>query len=97
MNSSSQFARAMAILFSNVPFQALISYLDDILVGSKTVEEHLKRLRFIFQRLSWGNLKVSPNKCQLFKKEVKFLGHRISNEGLKIDEDRIKAVQGLPT
>ena len=96
MNSSSQFARAMAILFANVPFQALISYLDDILVGSKSVEEHLKRLKFIFQRLSWGNLKVSPSKCQLFKREVKFLGHRISNEGLRIDEDRIKAVQELP-
>lgn len=95
-NSSSQFARSMAILFSNVPFQALISYLDDILVGSKTVDEHLKRLRFIFQRLSWGNLKISPSKCQLFKQEVKFLGHRISRNGLKIDEDRVKAVQALP-
>ena len=96
-NSSSQFARAMTILFSKVPFQALISYLDDILVGSKTVDEHLKRLRFVFERLSWGNLKVSPHKCQLLKKDgVKFLGHRISSEGLQIDDNRINAVQDLP-
>ena len=96
-NSSSQFARAMSILWSKTPFEFLVSYLDDILVGSKTVDEHLKRLRFVFERLSWGNLKVSPHKCQLLKKDgVKFLGHRISSEGLQIDEDRIKAIQDLP-
>ena len=94
-SSSSQFARCMAQLFANVPFNALISYLDDILVGSKTVEEHLKRLRFIFERLSWGNLRVSPRKCQIMTSEVKFLGHRISRQGLRIDEDRIKAVHEL--
>ena len=86
----------MSILLSNVPFQALISYLDDILVGSKTVDEHLKRLRFVFERLSWGNLKVSPIKVQLFKRECKWLGHRLSKQGLQIDSDRIKAVQELP-
>ena len=94
-NSSSQFARCMATLFQNVPFQALICYLDDILVGSRTVEEHLKRLRFIFDRLSWGGLKLSPNKTKLFKREVKFLGNLISNKGLRVDQDRIKAIQEL--
>ena len=81
-SSSSQFARCMAILFQNVPFQALICYLDDILVGSRTVEEHLKRLRFIFDRLSWGGLKLSPKKTQLFigfrtiKKSVAIIYYR---------------------
>ena len=94
-SSSSQFARCMAILFQKVPFQALICYLDDILIGSRTVEEHLKRLRFIFERLSWGGLKLSTKRTQLFKKEVKFLGNLISNKGLRVDQDRIKAIQEL--
>ena len=94
-SSSSEFSRCMAQLFSKLPFRALVVYIDDILMGSQTAEEHLKRLRFILDRLSWGNLKLSPKKTYLFRREIKFLGHKLSSEGLRIDEDKIKAVQTL--
>ena len=66
-SSSSQFSRCMAQLFSpsTVPFGSnLLAYIDDLCLGSKTEEEHLKRLRFVLERLSWGNLKLNPkNAC----------------------------------
>ena len=68
-SSSSQFSRCMAQLFSQVPFGSdLLIYIDDLVLGSRTAEEHLKRLRFILERLSWGNLKLSPTKCLFMRR-----------------------------
>ena len=50
-NSSSEFSRMMAQLFSKVPFKSLLIYIDDILMASNSITEHLSRLRFIFERL----------------------------------------------
>ena len=94
-SSSSIFARAMSQLFSKLPFQALICFLDDLLIGSETPEEHIKRLRFVLSRLSWGNLKISPTKAQLMRKSVKFLGQIISEEGLRVDPKRTEAILKL--
>ncbi|MCP4459200.1 MAG: DDE-type integrase/transposase/recombinase, partial [Cytophagales bacterium] len=94
-NSSSQFSRCMALLFSKIPFNSLVFFIDDLLMGSKTADEHLKRLKWIFSRLSWGNLKLNPKKTNLFKREVTFLGQKLSREGLRIDDEKIKAVETL--
>ena len=92
---SSSFARCMSQLFYKVPFQALICFLDDVLIGANTAEEHIKRLRYVLSRLSWGNLKISTGKTQLMKKEVRFLGQLISKEGLRIDPNRKDAILKL--
>ena len=93
--SSSQFARAMNLLLSKVPFQGLICFLDDLLIGSNSVDEHLKRLKFVLSRLSWGNLKISPKKTKLFQQEVKFLGYMINSDGLRIDPVRAEAISRI--
>ncbi len=94
-NSSSQFARCMLMLFNRVPFNALVCFIDDVLIGSLTQEEHIRRLRFVLAKLSWGNLKISPSKTQLFRKEVKFLGHIVNREGLQVDPIRTEAILQL--
>eukprot|EP00116_Pleurobrachia_bachei_P000983 sb/3461245/ len=94
-SSSSQFARCMTMLFSKVPFQALICFLDDVLIGSDSEEDHIDKLQFVLERLSWGNIKISPSKTQLFKKQVKFLGHIISKKGISVDPTRINAITAL--
>ena len=94
-SSSSQFARAMSHLFARIPFQALICFLDDVLIGSVTANEHLRRLRFVLARLSWGNLKISPSKTQLLRKQVRFLGQIICKQGISIDPQRTAAILKL--
>jgi len=71
-------------------------YLDDIVVYSKTVEEHLVRLRKLFDRLRIANLKLKPSKCHLLRAEIKFLGHVVLAKGVSTDPSKIKAVKDWP-
>jgi len=71
-------------------------YLDDIVVFSKTFEEHLHNLKEVCVRLKSAGLKLHPSKCKLFQKEVSFLGHRISEDGVSTDDDKTNAVKNWP-
>ena len=71
-------------------------YLDDILIFSKTHEEHLQHLEIIFERLRQAGLKLKGEKCQFFKKNLHYLGHVISEEGIKPLPDKIQAIQDMP-
>lgn len=71
-------------------------YLDDIIVFGKTFQEHLGRLEQVFGNVYKANLKVKPSKCNLFAKQVSYLGHVISAEGVKADPSKVEAVRGWP-
>ena len=60
-----------------------VGYLDDIIIFSKTEEEHLQHLEEIFERLRKAGLKLNLQKCSFFKKHIQFLGHLISDEGIQ--------------
>ena len=70
-------------------------YLDDILVFGKTREEHLVRLRKVLSKIKEAGLKIAPAKCQFFARDVKYLGHRLSANGISMDEDKIKCIQSF--
>ena len=73
-----------------------IIYLDDIIVFSQTPEKHVHRLKAVFNKLRAAGLKLKPSKCDLFRKEIKYLRHVVSNEGVSTDPDKIKAVAEWP-
>ena len=66
-------------------------YLDDLFVFSWTVEEHLHWLHVIFDQLSEYNLKLKPSKCSLFKEEINYLAHQVSNWGVWPSDTNLKA------
>ena len=70
-----------------------IIYLDDIIVFSKTPEEHLKRLQGVFDKLAKAGLKLKPSKCEFFKSRINYLGHIISAAGIETDPKKIEAVK----
>ena len=72
-----------------------IVYLDDIIIYSKTAEEHLKHLETIFSRLEQAGLKLKRSKCKFFETRVSYLGHVISGQGIEPDPDKISAIQQL--
>ena len=71
-------------------------YLDDIIIFSPSLEEHIKSLRIVFDRLRRTNLKVQLDKSEFLRKEVLYLGHMITKDGLKPNDDKIKAVLDFP-
>ena len=80
--------------FGDLNFQIL--YPDDILVFGSTFEETLFRLETMLSRLSTLNLKVKPEKCQLFRKKVRYLGHVVTREGTSPDPEKVRAVSEWP-
>ena len=70
-------------------------YLDDILVFSKNMEEHLKHVEILFQRLRQANLKLTARKCNFLKKHVQYLGHLISGEGIEPVPEKLQDLREM--
>ena len=67
-------------------------YLDDLIVFSQTAEEHLHRLRVVFDWLREYNLKLKPLKCSLFKEKINYLDHEVSKQGVWPSNTSLKAI-----
>lgn len=74
----------------------VIVYLDDILIFSKSEEEHLHHLDEVCKRLQEESLYAKRSKCSFGMKEVEFLGHTVSAEGLSTDKEKVKAIRDWP-
>ena len=74
----------------------VVVYIDDILVFSRTLEEHLEHLQMVIERLEEAQLKLKPVKCQFIRKEVDSLGHVLTPEGLKVNSRLVEAVTNFP-
>ena len=73
-----------------------IPYLDGCIIFSRTIEEHLERLREVFQRFKDAILKINPTECEFFRQKVPFLGHIVSREGIQADPAKISTVDRYP-
>jgi len=70
--------------------------LDDILIYSPSLEQHIIDVRNAFNLLSKHQLYVKLKKCELFQNSVSFLGHRLSSDGLSVEEDKVKCIREWP-
>ena len=91
-NASQMFQRAMEVVFKGLIGSVCMLYIDDIVIYSKTEEEHIRHLQLMFDRLRECNLKLNPRKCVFGLKEVKLLGYIVSKDGLNADPDKITAI-----
>ena len=73
-----------------------MGYLDDIIIFSKTEEEHLEHLEKIFKKLREYRLKMKRDNCNFFKKHLQYLGHLVSEEGFKLLPEKIKSIKNMP-
>ena len=96
-SAPSTFQRLMTSGMNDLLFQVLLVYLDDILVFSKTFQEHLERLRIVLSRLREMGLKLNPEKCKFGQSSVQYLGYTISAEGIETAKDKVEAVTKWPT
>ena len=96
-NAPSAFTRLMQLALSGLIWNILVLYLDDIIVHAKTFDEAVENLKITCERLRKANLKLHPKKCQLFQKQVTFLGHVINENGTAANPEKVKAVTEWPT
>ena len=76
-----------------------IIYLNDVIVFSKTPEEHVFRLEAVFEKLKQAGLKLKPSKCEFFRQELTYLGHVVSKDGIQTNPKKVEAIckQPIPT
>ena len=92
MNAGAAFQTGMDIAFSDEIGHFIVIYLDDITFYSKTEEEHLKHLRKVFEKCRRFGLSLNPKKTVFGLQEGKFLGHIISEKGIRIDPQRVEGI-----
>ena len=95
-NAPGTFQRLMERVLAGLNWASCLVYLDDIIIFSKDVPEHLKRLREVFERLKGAGLKVKPTKCFLMRRCVHYLGHIVSAKGVETDPGKIRCIQEWP-
>ncbi|GBO17949.1 Retrovirus-related Pol polyprotein from transposon 297, partial [Araneus ventricosus] len=89
-NAPATFERLMEAVLRGLTSEVCLVYLDDIIIVGRTFEEYLNNIRKVFQRLQKSNLKLSPKKCRFFRKDVSYLGHIISSDGVKTDSEKTR-------
>jgi cleavage and polyadenylation specificity factor subunit 1 len=94
MNAAQTFQRLMDRLFRHLPF--VFTYLDDHLIASATMEEHLEHLSQFFSVLQKNGLTINPAKCVFAVPSLKFLGHMVSESGIVPLPRHVSAIQNFP-
>lgn len=85
----------MNVLFGETDHK-VFAYLDDIIVASSTLNEHLEVLNFVFRRLVDAGLTINFEKSSFCLPSLKYLGHVIDGNGLRTDPDKVEAILNFP-
>ena len=96
-NAPATFQRLMNLVLGDLICKICLVYLDDVIIFSKTVEEHLMNLTLIFDRIDAAKMRLRPDKCFFLKQRLKFLGHYVSSQGIEPDPAGVEKVQKCPT
>ncbi|GBG60349.1 hypothetical protein CBR_g4305 [Chara braunii] len=95
-NAPTTFQAPMTNNFRAMLDRFVMVYLDDILVYSQTLEDHLEHLRRVLETLRHAKYKVNRDKCDLVRQELEYLGHFVTPEGISPLSDKIQAIQEWP-
>jgi hypothetical protein len=97
MNAPASFVEFMNDALKDFVGKFLFVYMDDIIIFSKTLEEHLGHVEQVLQRLREKNFTLNRAKCHFAKRELDFLGHVVSKDGIKKQPEKVRAIRDFPT
>lgn len=95
-NAPSTFQRLMDECLEGLDDDSTQIYMDDVIVFSKTWTDHIRHLTQLFRRIREFGLKISKEKTKLGRDSVKFMGHVVAWDGIRPNEDRVRAIRDLP-
>lgn len=90
------FQRLMNKVLTGINGVKAFVYLDDVIIIGTSLEDHQKQLKDVFTRIRKFNLKLQPTKCEFLRKEVSYLGHVITEEGVQPDPKTTESVVSFP-
>ena len=96
-NAPATFQRLMDIVLAGVQWSSCLVYLDDVIIMGRSFEEHLDNLSMVLARLQAAGLMLKPEKCNFFQKEVLYLGHIVSEQGVTPNPEKTEKVTKWPT
>ena len=95
-NGLPTFQRLMLNCLGELNLTYCLIYLDDVIIFSKTEEEHLEWMRIVFDRFCKHGLKLKPSKCEMFKTEINYLAHHMSKRGILPSKKNLEAIARCP-
>ncbi|GBG83095.1 hypothetical protein CBR_g36713 [Chara braunii] len=95
-NAPTTFQAPMTNEFRAMLDRFVLVYLDDILIYSRSLEDHLEHLRRVLETLRLAKYKANRNKCEFVRQELEYLGHFVTSEGISPLSDKIQAIQEWP-
>ncbi|PKI42997.1 hypothetical protein CRG98_036611 [Punica granatum] len=95
-NAGATYQRAKVTLFHDMMHKEVEVYVDDMIAKSKEGEDHLVNLKRLFDRLMEYKLRLNPAKCTFGARSGKLLGFLVSERGIEVDPDKVKAIKELP-
>ena len=95
-NSPGWFSRIINTILYDVLGPQVLAYMDDIILFSKTPEQHLQTLRDVLAKLADANVKLKIHKCKFFAEEIKFLGYVVTKDGMQMSAARVHSIAAMP-
>ena len=95
-NAPRTFQRLMQNCLGKLNLTYCLIYLDDVIVFSDTPEEHLQRMLVVFNHLREHSLKLKPSKCEVFKSEINYLAHHVSQKGVLSSKKNLESIAQCP-
>ena len=92
-NAPSTFQRVMDEVLKDLQNKICMVFMDDVIVFSTGLTEHIQNLKLVFKKLREANLKIQLDKCEFLRREVEFLGHVVTPDGIKPNKKKIAAIQ----
>ncbi|XP_050916132.1 uncharacterized protein LOC127131245, partial [Lathyrus oleraceus] len=95
-NAGATYQRAMVTLFHDMMHKEIEVYVDDMIAKSQSEEDHIDHLQKLFERLRKFRLRLNPAKCTFGVRSGKLLGFIVSQRGIEVDPDKVRAIQEMP-
>ncbi|CAF5209263.1 unnamed protein product, partial [Rotaria magnacalcarata] len=95
-NAPATFQRLMDLVLGGLKWSCALVYLDDIIVYSTSLDDHLYNLELVLQQIQQSGLTLKIDECHFCKTQLKYLGHIVSKEGIRPDPDKLNAVREYP-
>lgn len=95
-NAPATFQRVMNHILGNLIGNCCLVYLDDIIIFGSSLQHHIDNLNKVLQRLAQANLKIQFDKCEFLQKQCEFLGHIVTQDGIKPNPNKIEKILNWP-